>query len=191
MLSWVWVLLFLSCLVSYHPSLVLVRTLVSDLGASQPLTMLIDLGMVIFHPLLHLWRTLSLRSVFTLVVTFIGVVVYAWTLGLHLSFLFMSHRSPHCFLWVLLSWSFLPISYSLDSLLTILGYFGLIWLSCRVYFLYTLSEVSTCSFLCITYELAYRLGFHILLHFSWPYDCFILTLGANPFHGITEPSCCC
>ena len=27
----------------------------SDLGASQPLTMLIDLGMVIFHPLLHLW----------------------------------------------------------------------------------------------------------------------------------------
>ena len=31
------------------PVLVLVRTLVSDLGASQPLTVLIDLGMVIFH----------------------------------------------------------------------------------------------------------------------------------------------
>ena len=38
------------------PVLVLVWTLVLDLGASQPLSVLIDLGMVIFHPLLHLWR---------------------------------------------------------------------------------------------------------------------------------------
>ena len=85
----------------------------------------------------------SLRSVFTLVVTLMGVVVDAWTLDLHLTFSFMSHCSPRCFLWVLLSWSFLPISYSLDSLLTILGCVELIWLSCRVQFLYTLSEVST------------------------------------------------
>ena len=57
---------------------VLVQTLVSDLGTSQPLTMLIDLGMVIFHPLLHLWRIFfSLRLVFTPVVTLTGVVVYA------------------------------------------------------------------------------------------------------------------
>ena len=59
------------------PILVLVRTLVSDLGASQPLNVLIDMGMVIFHPLLRLWRTFSLRSVFTLAVTLTGVVVYA------------------------------------------------------------------------------------------------------------------
>ena len=59
------------------PVLVLVWTLVSDLGASQPLTVLIDLGMVIFHPLLHLWRIVSLRSVFTPVVTLTGVVVDA------------------------------------------------------------------------------------------------------------------
>ena len=127
------------------PILVLVRTLVLDLGASQPLTVLIDLGMVIFHTLLHLWRIFSLHSVFTPVVTLTRMVVYAWMLGLHLSSLFMSHRSPHYFIWVLLSWSFLPISYSLDSLLTILGCFALIWLSCRVQFLYTLSEVSTRS----------------------------------------------
>ena len=86
-----------------------------------------------------------LLSVFTPVVTLTGVVVDAWTLGLHLIFLFMSHCSLHCFLWVFLSWSFLPISYSLDSLLTIFGRFGLIWLSCRVQFLYTLSEVLTRS----------------------------------------------
>ena len=28
------------------------------IGASQPHTVLMDLGMVIFHPLLHLWRIL-------------------------------------------------------------------------------------------------------------------------------------
>ena len=52
-----------------------VQTMVSDLGALQPLTVLIDLGMVILHPLLHLWRIFSLHSVFTLVFTLIGVVV--------------------------------------------------------------------------------------------------------------------
>ena len=146
MLFWVWVLLFSACLISYHPSLVPVQTLVLDLGASQPLTVLVDLGMVIFHPLLHLWRPFIpfARSLHQWSPSW-GVVVDAWTLGLHLTFLFMSHRSPHCFLWVLLSWSFLPISYSLDSILTILGCFGLIWLSCRIQFLYTLSEVSTHS----------------------------------------------
>ena len=33
---------------------ILVRTLVLDCGAPPPLTLLIDLGVVIFHPLLHL-----------------------------------------------------------------------------------------------------------------------------------------
>ena len=37
-------------------------------------------------------------------------------------------------------------------------------------------------------KLTYRLGFHIRLHFAWPYDRFILTLGMNPFHLVTEPS---
>ena len=108
----------------------------------------------------------SLCSVFTLVVTLTGMVVDTWMLGLHFTFLFMSHRSPHCFLWEHLSWSFIPISYSLDSLLIILGCFGLIWLSCRVQFLYTLSLTGIMS------ELAYRLGFHIHLHLCislWPF----------------------
>ena len=45
----------------------------------------------------------SLLSIFTPVVTLMGVVVDASTLGLHLTFIFMSHRSPYCFLWVQLS----------------------------------------------------------------------------------------
>ena len=45
----------------------------------------------------------SFHSVFTPVVTLTMVVVDVRTLGLHLTFLFMSHRSPHCFLWVQLS----------------------------------------------------------------------------------------
>ena len=108
------------------PVLVLVWTLVLDLGASQPLTVLVDLGMVIFRPLLHLWRPFIpfARSLHQWSPSW-GVVVDAWMLGLHLTFLFMSHCSLHCFLWVQLSWSFLPISHSLDSLLNILGCFGL------------------------------------------------------------------
>ena len=39
-------------------------------------------------------------------------------------------------------------------------------------------------------KLEYRLGIHICLHFAWTYDCFILTLGMNPFYLVTEPSCC-
>ena len=148
MLSWVWVLLFLACLVILSPILGpstypgvrhgaitapyhAHRYGSGHIPSSTPFMEDVD----------------SLLSVFTPVVTLTGVVVDAWTLGLHLTFLFMSHHSPHWFLWVQLSWSFLPISYSLDSLLTILGCFGLIWLSCRVPFLYTLSEVSTYSFL--------------------------------------------
>ena len=100
----------------------------------------------------------SFCSVFRLVVTLTRVVVDVWTLGPHLTFCFMSHCSPHYFLWVQLSWSFLPISYSLDSLLTILGCFGLIWLWCRVQFLYTLSEVLTRLFLSQVSCLNYHIG---------------------------------
>ena len=72
--------------------------------------------------------------------------------------LFMSYCSPYCFLWVQFSWLFLPISYSLDSLLTILGCFGLIWLSCRIHFLCTLSEVSTRSCLSQVLRLCWNIG---------------------------------
>ena len=89
----------------------------------------------------------SLRLVFTPLVTLTGVVVDTWMLGLHFTFLFMAHCPPHYFLWIYLSWSFLPIPYSLDSLLTILDCFGLILLSCRVQFFYTLSVVLTHLFL--------------------------------------------
>ena len=41
------------------PVLVLVWTLVSELGASHPLTVLMYLGVVTFLPLLHLWRMLT------------------------------------------------------------------------------------------------------------------------------------
>ena len=180
-------------MVPYHPSLVLVQTLLSDLGASQsPFCAHRFENGHIPSSTPFVEDFYSLHSVFTPVVTLTGVVVDTWTLDLYLTFLFMSHHSPHCFLWEQLSWYFLPISYSLDSLLTILDFFGLIWLSCRVHFVHSLRGFNPfVPIIGIMSKLAYRLGFHIHFHFAWPYDCFILTLGTNPFHGIMEPSCCC
>ena len=40
----------------------------------------------------------SLRLVFTPLVTLTGLVVDTWTLGIHLTFLLMSHHPPHCLL---------------------------------------------------------------------------------------------
>ena len=86
---------------------------------------------------------------------------------------------------------FLPTFYSFDLFLTIFGPFGLMWCS-RDPFWACFDRVFD-LFLPLTgimSELAYRLGFHIRLHFAWPYDRFIFTLGTNPFHDITENSWC-
>ena len=82
-------------------------------------------------------------------------------------------------------WKFNPLSIVL-TVFYCFGPFELIW-CCRSPFWVHFDHVFDpfVHILGIMSKLAYRLGFHIRLHFAWPYDYFILTLGTNPFHLVT------
>ena len=165
----------------------------SAITASQPLTVLIDLGMVIFHPLLHLWR---------IFIYFFARYLHQWSPSWGWQWMF------ECWVYTYVSFYVLSFTvlYPLGAVFMIIppyilqfgffidyfGLFGLIWLSSRVQFLYTLSEVSTRSCLSQVLCLNRHIGqdFTSACTYAFPYDHSILTLGTNPFHGITEPSCC-